>query len=59
VTEGAAAVEPFWDDRIIWPLVRLVQRMGAGIQRMQSGDFRLYCLYVVVALVVLLLTVAL
>ncbi|KFC06405.1 hydrogenase-4 component B/formate hydrogenlyase subunit 3 [Trabulsiella guamensis ATCC 49490] len=59
VTEGAAAVEPFWDDRIIWPLVRLVQRMGAGIQRMQSGDFRLYCLYVVVALIVLLLTVAL
>jgi hydrogenase-4 component B len=59
VTEGAAAVEPFWDDRIIWPLVRLVQRMGAGIQRMQSGDFRLYCLYVVVALVILLLTVAL
>ncbi|WP_343529470.1 hydrogenase 4 subunit B [Yokenella regensburgei] len=59
ITEGAAAVEPFWDDRIIWPLVRLVQRMGAGIQRMQSGDFRLYCLYVVVALVVLLLTVAL
>lgn len=59
VTDGAAAVEPFWDDRIIWPLVRLVQRAGSGIQRMQSGDFRLYCLYVVVALVVLLLTVAL
>ncbi|MGU3525080.1 hydrogenase 4 subunit B [Enterobacteriaceae bacterium C23F] len=59
VTDGAAAVEPFWDERIIWPLVRLVQRAGLGIQRMQSGDFRLYCLYVVVALVVLLLTVAL
>ncbi|MBW7985063.1 hydrogenase 4 subunit B [Enterobacillus tribolii] len=57
-TAGAAAAEPFWDERIIYPLVRGVQRIGAQMQRLQSGDFRLYCLYVVAALVVLLLAIA-
>ena len=57
-TVGAAATEPFWDEKIIYPLVRLVRRAGIQIQRLQSGDFRLYCLYIVAALVVLLLVVA-
>lgn len=57
-TAGATATEPFWDEKIIYPLVRLVRRIGIQIQRLQSGDFRLYCLYIVAALVVLLLVVA-
>ncbi|AFJ48509.1 hydrogenase 4 subunit B [Shimwellia blattae] len=57
-TAGAAATEPFWDEKIIYPLVRLVRRIGSQVQRLQGGDFRLYCLYVVAALVVLLLVVA-
>lgn len=57
-TVGAAATEPFWDEKIIYPLVRLLRRAAIQIQRLQSGDFRLYCLYIVAALVVLLLVVA-
>ncbi len=57
-TAGATRVEPFWDEKIIYPLVRLTQSMGGGIQRLQGGDFRLYCLYVVAALVVLLVITA-
>lgn len=58
ITQGATRVEPFWDEKIILPLVRLVRRIGAQFQRLQGGDFRLYCLYVVAALTVLLMAVA-
>jgi hydrogenase-4 component B len=57
-TAGATRVEPFWDDWIINPLVKASQRLGVRLQGMQSGDFRFYCLYVVIALVILLLLVA-
>ena len=57
-TVGATATEPFWDEKIIYPLVRLLRRISIQVQRIQSGDFRLYCLYIVAALVVLLLVVA-
>ncbi|WP_413742457.1 hydrogenase 4 subunit B [Sodalis sp. RH15] len=57
-TEGAGRVEPFWDDRIINPLVRITQRAGGQVQVLQGGDFRIYCLYVVAALVILLLVTA-
>lgn len=55
---GAEKVEPFWDERIIYPLVRGIQRFAKRIQCLQGGDFRLYCLYVVAALVILLLVIA-
>ncbi|MEH2921322.1 hydrogenase 4 subunit B [Samsonia erythrinae] len=55
---GASIVEPFWDEKIIYPLVRAVRRLGAQVQRLQGGDFRLYCLYVVAALIALLLAIA-
>ncbi|MBQ4774317.1 hydrogenase 4 subunit B [Pectobacterium versatile] len=58
ITQGATITEPFWDEQIIYPLVRLLRRIGAQLQRLQGGDFRLYCLYVVAALTVLLLVVA-
>lgn len=58
VTAAAGQVEPFWDERIIDPLVRAARRIGGWVQRLQSGDFRLYCLYMVAALVILLLVVA-
>ncbi|MBC3213805.1 hydrogenase 4 subunit B [Serratia fonticola] len=57
-TAGATRAEPFWDDWIIHPLVKASQRLGVRLQGMQSGDFRFYCLYVVIALVILLLLVA-
>ncbi len=58
-TQGAGRVEPFWDDSIINPLVRITQRLGVQVQVLQGGDFRIYCLYVVAALVILLLATAL
>ncbi|MEA9391355.1 hydrogenase 4 subunit B [Acerihabitans sp. TG2] len=59
VTESAGRIEPFWDDDIINPLVRITQRLGVRVQVLQGGDFRIYCLYVVAALVILLLATAL
>ena len=55
--DAATKAEPFWDEYIIAPITRLVRNLGLRIQVLQHGDFRVYCLYVVVALVVLLLTV--
>jgi hydrogenase-4 component B len=52
---GATRVEPMWDTYMISPLVGLVQKLARRIAWLQRGDFRVYCLYVVVALVVLLL----
>ncbi len=56
--EGAGKVEPFWDDKIIYPLVRVINRIAKRMQCLQGGDFRLYCLYVVAALIVLLVVIA-
>lgn len=53
---AATRVEPVWDEKLIAPLVRTIRRIGERIQRLQHGDFRIYCLYVVIALVILLLT---
>ncbi|EBP0013307.1 hydrogenase 4 subunit B [Salmonella enterica] len=58
ITTAARYTEPFWDEHVIRPIVRSAQRLAHIVQRMQSGDFRLYCLYVIAALVVLLLVIA-
>lgn len=57
-TLAAGRTEPVWDTRLVMPLVGLAQRIGRVTQRIQHGDFRVYCLYVVAALVILLLTMA-
>lgn len=58
VTARAQSTEPFWDERVIRPIVSATQRLAKEVQHLQSGDFRLYCLYVVAALVVLLIAIA-
>ncbi|WP_042548318.1 hydrogenase 4 subunit B [Yersinia aldovae] len=55
---GAGRVEPVWDDKIVAPLIRSIQWLSQRIQWLQQGDFRLYCLYVVAALVTLLIIAA-
>jgi hydrogenase-4 component B len=55
-TAAATRIEPMLDMNVLAPLVRAAQKVGTFIQRLQHGDFRLYCLYVVIALVILLLT---
>ncbi|POT60013.1 hydrogenase 4 subunit B [Citrobacter amalonaticus] len=58
VTRTAQRTEPVWDEHIIAPIVRMTQKLARRIQRLQSGDFRLYCLYVVATLIILLLAIA-
>lgn len=55
---SAGRVEPVWDDKVVAPLIRLIQWLSQRIQWLQQGDFRLYCLYVVAALVILLIVAA-
>lgn len=54
-TLAAEQVEPLWDNRLVLPLVNGVRKIGRAAQWIQNGDFRIYCLYVVAALVILLL----
>ncbi|MGR5153408.1 hydrogenase 4 subunit B [Photobacterium swingsii] len=51
---GATYIEPFFDNRVILPVARFVLRVGKRLQWLQYGDFRTYCLYMVIALLVLL-----
>lgn len=50
----ARRTEPCWDRGILDPITIGVGRIGTRLQAIQGGDFRIYCLYIVAALVVLL-----
>jgi hydrogenase-4 component B len=50
----ARRTEPAWDRGIIDPVTHGVEVAGWRMQAIQGGDLRVYCLYIVVALVVLL-----
>lgn len=58
VIKGATEAEPFWEEKVTMPIARFVPWLARKIQPLQSGDFRLYCLYFVVAIVVLLTVAA-
>lgn len=53
-TSLARRTEPCWDRGIVEPVVRGTEIVGRRFQAIQGGDFRIYCLYIVAALVVLL-----
>lgn len=50
-----ARVESMWKDYLYGPLLRGTVRLGKRVQALQIGNVRLYCLYIIVTLVVLLL----
>ncbi|GAA5179400.1 hydrogenase 4 subunit B [Niveibacterium umoris] len=52
---AATRVEPVWDAQVTTRTVQAVQWLGRKVQWLQHGDFRVYCLYVVATLVILLL----
>ncbi len=54
-TTFARRNESFWDRSLVDPAVRGTEVLGRRLQVIQGGDFRIYCLYIVAALVVLLL----
>jgi hydrogenase-4 component B len=58
LTGAASWVEPRFDDNIVAPLLRAIHWLGRQVQRLQHGDFRIYCLYIVAALVILIVLTA-
>ena len=54
VTTSAAAIEPSFDRYLVQPACRAAMSVSGWVTRMQGGDFRIYCLYIVVALLALL-----
>jgi hydrogenase-4 component B len=55
VVAGARRCEPLFDRVLVAPVIGIVGGVGHRLQRLQSGDFSTYCLYIVAALVILLL----
>ncbi|SHO56482.1 hydrogenase 4 subunit B [Vibrio quintilis] len=54
VTSSAATVEPMFDRYLIQPVCRLAFHISHWVGKLQNGDFRIYCVYIVVTLIVLL-----
>jgi hydrogenase-4 component B len=54
VPSSAGHAEQLWDRWLLGPLERGVRATGGTMQILQGGDFRIYCLYIIAALVVLL-----
>lgn len=57
--QAAERAEPFWDTVLVAPVLKFIPWLGRQVQKLQHGDFRIYCLYVVAALVILLLVTVL
>lgn len=49
--------EPFIEKIITKPTTRLVETAGQWIQTLQMGDIRVYCLYIIVTLAILLIVI--
>lgn len=49
--------EPYIETIITKPISRLVETAGLWIQAMQMGDIRVYCLYIIVTLAILLIAI--
>ncbi|TCP97223.1 hydrogenase-4 component B [Cricetibacter osteomyelitidis] len=56
--KGATKAEPVWEDKVTMPIARLIPWIADKLQWLQAGDFRLYCVYFVIALVILLTVAA-
>lgn len=55
LTRAAGRVEPLWDRFTSSLSVEGIENFGRNIQAIEGGDLRVYCLYILVALAVLLL----
>jgi len=54
LTDWARKIEPLWDGQIVDRVVNLAQAIGLRVQILQQGNYRIYSLYIVRALVILL-----
>lgn len=48
-------VEPMVENTVTRPTLRFVEIAGQWIQTLQMGDIRLYCLYIIITLAILLI----
>ncbi len=55
---GASKLEPVWEEKVTMPIAHCIPRLAQKLQWLQGGDFRIYCVYFVIALVILLFTTA-
>jgi hydrogenase-4 component B len=54
VKDGLPGKEPLLERAVSQPIMSSVQYVGKRIQKLQMGDIRMYCLYIFIALAVLL-----
>jgi len=55
--EGILSAEPLLESWVTRPTARVVQYLGEHIQALQMGDIRVYCLYIILTLAVLLIVI--
>ena len=53
--DGIIRIEPVIEKVVTQPTMRVVQYLGQHIQALQMGDVRVYCLYIILTLAVLLI----
>jgi hydrogenase-4 component B len=54
-TDAIRRVEPVVENAVTRPALRFVEIAGQWIQTLQMGDIRLYCLYIIITLAILLI----
>jgi hydrogenase-4 component B len=57
-TQAAGIVEPVWDRTAVGAATRGVQFLGSHLQAIEGGNLRVYCLYILGALALVLICVA-
>lgn len=53
--DGIHRAEPVVENTVTRPTLKLVETAGRWIQSLQMGDIRLYCLYIIITLAILLI----
>jgi hydrogenase-4 component B len=53
--EAIRSAEPVVENTVTRPTLRFVETTGRWIQTLQMGDIRLYCLYIIITLAILLI----
>jgi hypothetical protein len=54
-TDAIHRLEPVVENTVTRPTLRFVEIAGQWIQTLQMGDIRLYCLYIIITLAILLI----
>jgi hydrogenase-4 component B len=55
--ETISSAEPVLENLVKRPITQSVNYVGQRIQAIQMGDIRMYCLYIVITLIILLVAI--